>query len=187
MWWHTVMHGRGNEGETGEWSGYTVPFTLPRNMVYPALLPLMRTPRLPVVDWTEAPSGRFKLESSVSPKDEILVFARVPSHFKRSLLPTTVTVNLLYPTTTEFSKTFLVPATVAAGWTASEITFRVPSLFPSSGKWNIRLFAHGPRYTDASPRIFRKILKFLTNWLVGTSINIDSHTCSSVLKFCGHL
>ena len=27
-----------------------VPFTLPWNFVYPALLPLMRTPRLPVVD-----------------------------------------------------------------------------------------------------------------------------------------
>jgi len=26
-------------------------------MVYPALLPLMRTPRLPVVDWTDAPSA----------------------------------------------------------------------------------------------------------------------------------
>jgi len=42
--------GGGSEGETGEWSGWPVPFTLPRNMVYPALLPLMRTPRLPVVD-----------------------------------------------------------------------------------------------------------------------------------------
>jgi hypothetical protein len=30
-------------------------------MVYPALLPLMRTPRLPVVDWTDAPPPRFKL------------------------------------------------------------------------------------------------------------------------------
>ena len=32
--------------------------TLPQNMVYPALLPLlplMRSPRLPVVDWTEPP------------------------------------------------------------------------------------------------------------------------------------
>ena len=29
-------------------------------MVYPALLPLMRTPRLPAVDWTVAPTGRFK-------------------------------------------------------------------------------------------------------------------------------
>jgi len=34
-------------------------FTLPRNMVYPALLPLVRTPRLPVVDWTDA-LCRFK-------------------------------------------------------------------------------------------------------------------------------
>jgi len=33
----------GSEGETGEWSGQPVTFTLPRNMVYPALLPLMRT------------------------------------------------------------------------------------------------------------------------------------------------
>ena len=31
-------------------------FTLPRNMVHRALLPLMRTPRLPVVDWTDAPA-----------------------------------------------------------------------------------------------------------------------------------
>ena len=23
MWWHTVTHGRGSEGETGEWSGYS--------------------------------------------------------------------------------------------------------------------------------------------------------------------
>ena len=30
--------------------GSQVPFSLPRNMVYPALLPLMRTPRLPAVD-----------------------------------------------------------------------------------------------------------------------------------------
>jgi len=45
---------------TGECSGQPVLFTLPRNMVYPALLPLMRTPRLPVVDWTDASAGRFK-------------------------------------------------------------------------------------------------------------------------------
>jgi hypothetical protein len=37
----------------------TVLFTLPRNVMYPALLPLMCTPRLPVVDWTDAPR-RFK-------------------------------------------------------------------------------------------------------------------------------
>ena len=59
MWWHTVMHWRGIEGETGEWSGQPVLFTLPRNMVYPALLPLIRTPRLPAVDWNWRPR-RFK-------------------------------------------------------------------------------------------------------------------------------
>jgi hypothetical protein len=58
MWWHTATHGWGSEGETGEWSGYPVLLTLPRNMVYPALLPLMRTRRLPVVDWTDPPSPR---------------------------------------------------------------------------------------------------------------------------------
>ena len=59
MWWHTVTLGRGSEGETEKWSGEPVLFTLPRNMVYPALLPLMRTPRLPAFDWTDA-SRRFK-------------------------------------------------------------------------------------------------------------------------------
>ena len=59
MWWHTVTQGRGSEGKTGEWSGYLVLFTLPRNMVYPALISLMRTNLLPVVDWTDAPC-RFK-------------------------------------------------------------------------------------------------------------------------------
>ena len=47
--WNVMAHGdarRGSERETGECSGWPVLFTLPRNMVYPALLPLMRTPRL---------------------------------------------------------------------------------------------------------------------------------------------
>jgi len=42
MWWHTMMHGRGSEGVTGEWSGKPVPFTLSQNMVYPALLPTIK-------------------------------------------------------------------------------------------------------------------------------------------------
>jgi hypothetical protein len=79
MWWHAVTYGRGSEGETGEWSGQPVPFTLPLNMVYPALLPLMRTPRLPVVDWTDAPAdlnGLIHFAERIS-----LVSARMPSHF----------------------------------------------------------------------------------------------------------
>jgi len=48
-------------------------------MVYPALLPLMRAPRLPVVDWTDAPAdlnGFFRFTERRN-----MVSARVPSHF----------------------------------------------------------------------------------------------------------
>jgi hypothetical protein len=61
MWWHTVTHGRESEGETGEWSGYPVLFTLPWNMVYPAFLLLVRTTRLPAVDWNDAPADLNRL------------------------------------------------------------------------------------------------------------------------------
>ena len=44
---------------------------------------LMRTPRLPVVDWTDAP-GRFKWTRSVSPKDEIW-FLRVCHHISNTV------------------------------------------------------------------------------------------------------
>jgi len=52
-------------------------------MVYPALLPLMRTPRLPVVDWPDAPADLNGLVRFAERRS--LVSARVPSHFKRSL------------------------------------------------------------------------------------------------------
>ena len=83
MWWHKVTHGRGSEGEPGEWSGLPVPFTLPRNMVYPAILPLMRTPRLPVVDWTDAPADLNGLVRFAERRN--MISARVPSHFKSGL------------------------------------------------------------------------------------------------------
>jgi len=51
--------------------------------VYPALLPLIRTPRLPVVDWTDAPAAWNGLVRFAERRN--LVSARVPSHFKRSL------------------------------------------------------------------------------------------------------
>ena len=58
--------------------------SLPRNLMYPALLPLMRTPRLPAVDWTDAPADLHGLVRFAERRN--LVSARVPSHFKRSLL-----------------------------------------------------------------------------------------------------
>ena len=77
-----VMHGRESEGETGEWTGWPVLFTLPRNMVYPALIPLlllMRTPRLPVVDRTDASADLNGLIYFAKRRNP--VSARVPSHF----------------------------------------------------------------------------------------------------------
>ena len=52
------------------------------HMVYPALLPLMRIPRLPVVDRNDAPTNFNGLVSFAKRRN--LVSARVPSHFKRS-------------------------------------------------------------------------------------------------------
>ena len=52
-------------------------------MVYRALLPLMRTPLLPVVDWTDAPADLNGLVRFGERRN--LVSARVSSHFKRSL------------------------------------------------------------------------------------------------------
>jgi hypothetical protein len=64
-----------------EWVASTL--TLPRNMVYPALLPLMRTPRLPAVDWTDGPADLNGLVRFCERRN--LVSAGVSSHFKRSL------------------------------------------------------------------------------------------------------
>ena len=62
-------------------------------MVYPALLPLMRTLRLPVVDSTDAPADLNGLVRFAERRN--LVSARVPSHFKRSLkLETCPEINL---------------------------------------------------------------------------------------------
>ena len=60
--WNVMAHGDARVGKwRGSWRMERVDstLTLPRNTVYPALIPLMRTPRLPVVDWTDAPA-RFK-------------------------------------------------------------------------------------------------------------------------------
>ena len=54
-----VAHGDAREGKRrGNWRMEWVASTLtpPPNVVYPALLRLMRTPRLPAVDWTDAPT-----------------------------------------------------------------------------------------------------------------------------------
>ena len=77
--WRTERKGRVNWRM--EWVASTL--TLPRNMVYAALLPLMCTPRLPAVYWTDATTELNGLVRFGGRRN--LVSARVPSHFKRSL------------------------------------------------------------------------------------------------------
>jgi len=85
--WNLMAHGDAREGKWRgnwrmEWVASTL--TLPRNVVYPALLPLMRTTRLPAVDWTDTPANLNGLVRFSERRN--LVSARVPSRFKRSLL-----------------------------------------------------------------------------------------------------
>ena len=90
--WNLMVHGDAREGKLANGVGSQKPLTLPRNLVYPALLPLMCTPRLPVVDWTDAPADLNGLVRFAERRN--LVSARVPSHFKPSLLPLMCTPRL---------------------------------------------------------------------------------------------
>ena len=87
-----VAHGGAREGKWRgnwrmEWVASTL--TLPRNVVHPALLPLMCTSRLPAVTWTDAPTDlnglvRFRERWN-------LVSARVPSRSARATPASLVT------------------------------------------------------------------------------------------------
>jgi hypothetical protein len=66
-----------------EWVASTL-HTTSEHGVYPALLPLMRTTRLPVVDCTDAPADLNGLVRSAVRRNLVSVY--VTSHFKLSLL-----------------------------------------------------------------------------------------------------
>ena len=89
-----MAHGDAREGKwRGNWRIECVAstLTLSRNVVYPAhrsssdptLLPLMRTPRLPAVYWTDYPADLNGLVRFGERRN--LVSACVPSGFKRAL------------------------------------------------------------------------------------------------------
>jgi hypothetical protein len=81
-----MAHGDAREGRwRGNWQMEWVASTLHTTSEHavPALLPLMRTPRLPVVDRTDAPPDLNGLVRFAERRN--LVSARVPSHLKRSL------------------------------------------------------------------------------------------------------
>ena len=83
---NVMTHGDPLEGKwRGNWRMEWVASTLirPRNMVYPPLLTLMRTTRLPAVDWTDSPAylnGLVRLGERRN-----VVSARVPSGSARAL------------------------------------------------------------------------------------------------------
>ena len=81
-----VAHGDEREGKwRGNWRMEWVASTLTPspNMVYPASLKLMRTPRLPAVDWTDAPAVLNGLVRFGERRN--LVSARVPSRSARAI------------------------------------------------------------------------------------------------------
>ena len=91
--WNVMAHGDAREGKWRgncrmDWVANTLHTTSEHGVssittIIP-LLPLMLLPRLPVVDWTDAPAD---LNGFVRFAERInLVSARVPSHFKHSLL-----------------------------------------------------------------------------------------------------
>ena len=84
-----VAHGDAREGKwRGNWRMEWVANTLtpPPNVVYPALLKLMRTPRLSAVDWTDAPTDLNGLARFGERRN--VVSARVPSRSARAILNT---------------------------------------------------------------------------------------------------
>ena len=92
-----VAHGDAREGKwRGIWRMECVASTLtpPPNVVYPALLKLMRTPRLPAFDWNEAPTDLNGLVRFGERRN--LVSARVPSRSARAIR------SVAYVTCTEF-------------------------------------------------------------------------------------
>ena len=81
-----VAHADAREGKwRGNWRMEWVASTLtpPPNVVYPALLKLMRTPRLPAVDWTDAPTDLNGLVRFGERRN--LVSASVPSRSARAI------------------------------------------------------------------------------------------------------
>jgi len=83
---YLVARGDAREGKWwGNWRTKWVASTLTPspNVVYPALLKLMRAPRLPAVDWTDAPTDLNGLVRFGERRN--LVSVRVPSRSARAI------------------------------------------------------------------------------------------------------
>jgi len=96
--------------------------TLPRNRVYPALLLMMRTPRLPVVDWTDAPADLNRPVCFAERWN--LASACVSSHFKHSL-----------PTVMCHENNFDLGSEGTRGSHTDECVWLVPDVFQLQAQW----------------------------------------------------
>jgi hypothetical protein len=101
-------------------------------MVYAALVPLMRTPRLPAVDRTDAPTDLNGLVRFAERRS--LVSGRVPSHFKRSLLFTDIPGETATSTLTVDEETKVEENQNDMG-TGETGTTQPPLLIPSRLGW----------------------------------------------------
>jgi len=100
-----VAHGDARKGKwRGNWRMVWVASTLtpPPNVVYPTLLKLMLTPRLPAVDWTDAPTDLNGLVRFGERRN--LVYARVRSRSARAIFSWTVAISRLTVTNTAYAE-----------------------------------------------------------------------------------
>ena len=92
MWWHTVTDGRGREGKLTNRVGSQYSSHYLGTWCIQHYYPLIRTPRLPAVDWTDAPADLNGLARFGQRQN--LVSARVPPRFKRGILQCCPSTNL---------------------------------------------------------------------------------------------
>jgi len=107
-----VAHGDAWEGKWRvnrrmEWVASTL--TPPPNVAYPALLKLMRTPRLPAVDWTDTPADLNGLVHFRERRN--LVSARVTSRSTRAIPSVFIRI--------EYKVSMYLRHTCARSWLAS--------------------------------------------------------------------
>jgi hypothetical protein len=142
--WNVMAHSDAQEGKwmgnwRMQWEARTL--TRPRNVVYPALIPLTRTPRLPVVDWTDAPADLSGLVRFAERQN--LVSARVPSHFKRSLRSSAVSYGTCPDLSAEKTK---------------EVS-SIVTLYTELIKWKL------PNKDNSTENYFR-LTQFYKNWFI---------------------
>ena len=107
MWWHTVTHRRGSEvGKLANAVGIQYPSHYLGTRCIQHYYRWCRTPRLPAVDWTDVPAGRFKWTGPFRTKDEIW-FLRMCHHISTGLYNNSVIITYFAVMTHDIRHTML--------------------------------------------------------------------------------